>query len=300
MLGVLGKAAAQPGDAHVEFQDWAADATGTPLPNGVALTSGKPLTSAADANAIGQVYQGPVALLVDALTYSAADIFAGGFQDHAIGLTIGPDCATGGGGANVWNHADLVRVAGPLAGVPLETLPGDATINIALRRSARVGPHSGKPIEDCGVEVDIQYKPDTIQDLLDRYPGMIRLACLEMGRMQSSRVDVPTVAVQHDGSLDVTIGQTVNVDELHFLLDGHVALVQPTGANGAGKVHVPAVPGLGLPSVLRIEGRVRKKDATGAEITIPAAVRQIPLRRTAPAPAPGASIAAAAPQPPLA
>ena len=41
-------------------------------------------------------------LLVDALAYSATDIFAAGFEDHEIGLIIGTASGTGAGGANVW------------------------------------------------------------------------------------------------------------------------------------------------------------------------------------------------------
>ena len=46
------------------------------LDMGATFSGGAPLTSARDANAIGQEYYGPVALIVDALSYSTADIFA--------------------------------------------------------------------------------------------------------------------------------------------------------------------------------------------------------------------------------
>ena len=40
-------------------------------------------------NGIGQVYYGPVVLITDALSYSATDIFAAGFQDNEVGLVLG-------------------------------------------------------------------------------------------------------------------------------------------------------------------------------------------------------------------
>jgi hypothetical protein len=60
-----------------------------------------PLTSA---NKIGRVYPGPSILIVDALTYSTADMFTAGFQDHAIGPVICTDKNIGAGGANNWPY----------------------------------------------------------------------------------------------------------------------------------------------------------------------------------------------------
>ena len=48
-------------------------------------------------------------LITDALCYSAADIFAAGFQDNGLGAIVGTDAHTGAGGANVWTH-DLLRM----------------------------------------------------------------------------------------------------------------------------------------------------------------------------------------------
>ena len=109
-----------PADTVSEFRPWAADATMAPPPDGPLLTSGQYLTRPDDANDTGQIYQGPVVLLTDALTYSAADIFAGGFQDNNVGDVMGSDSTTGGGGANVWSHADLLTARV----LPLQPLPG--------------------------------------------------------------------------------------------------------------------------------------------------------------------------------
>jgi C-terminal processing protease CtpA/Prc len=63
-------------------------------------------------NNIGQIYNGPVILITDALCYSATDIFAAGFQDHKIGPILGTNGNTGAGGANVWTHALLKLLMG--------------------------------------------------------------------------------------------------------------------------------------------------------------------------------------------
>jgi hypothetical protein len=59
------------------------------------------------ANKIGRVYPGPSVLIVDALTYSTADMFTAGFQDHAIGPVICTDENIGAGGANNWPYRFL-------------------------------------------------------------------------------------------------------------------------------------------------------------------------------------------------
>jgi C-terminal processing protease CtpA/Prc len=50
-----------------------------------------------------------VVLVVDALTYSAADIFAAGFQDNELGPILGTSATTRAGGANVWTAAQLLQ-----------------------------------------------------------------------------------------------------------------------------------------------------------------------------------------------
>jgi hypothetical protein len=60
-------------------------------------------------NKIGRVYAGPSILIVDALTYSTADMFTAGFKDHAIGPVICTDQNIGAGGANNWPYWVLRR-----------------------------------------------------------------------------------------------------------------------------------------------------------------------------------------------
>ena len=116
--------------------------------------SGFPYRIPASVNMWGQVYHGPVVLITDAFCYSACDMFAAGFQDHGIGTIIGVDPTTGAGGANVLTHAQLLD---DWAGGPLESLPRQAQMRIALRRTLRVGPNAGLPVEDLGVTPDEPY-----------------------------------------------------------------------------------------------------------------------------------------------
>ncbi len=139
------------------------------------LTSGQPITEAMAANEVGQIYQGAVVLLVDAFTYSAGDIFAGGFQDHAIGPVLGITETTGGGGAAKWNYPDFTPALSKATGVPVETLPGEVTLSMAVLRSSRVHAHDGQFIEDVGVKADEVHWP-TRGDVLENNRDLMRRA----------------------------------------------------------------------------------------------------------------------------
>ena len=118
--------------------------------NGELYSQPIPITDAADCNAIGQRYGGPVVLLSDSTTYSAGDLFSAGFVDNGIGPFVCVGDATGAGGANVWDYAEL---RSPLAGSPIElpALPDGIGLSLSFRRATRSGPSEGLPIEDIGV-----------------------------------------------------------------------------------------------------------------------------------------------------
>jgi C-terminal processing protease CtpA/Prc len=111
----------------------------------------------------GCLHDGPKVLIVDALTYSAGDIFAAGFQDQGLGEVIGTDSRTGGGGGNVWEY-DFVRQCAQ--SYLLDPLPRNASFDVAVRRATRVRANSGMAIEDVGVSVDSD--PDTGELLVHR------------------------------------------------------------------------------------------------------------------------------------
>ena len=130
------------------------------------------------ANQVGQQYQGPVVLVIDALCYSTTDIFSAGFQDHQIGKILVTCRHTGAGGANVWEY-NLVRQALPQH---FPALPKGTTFRVAIRRTTRVGPRSGVPVEDLGVEPDA-FHPTTRADLLQGNVDLIaRAASLRPAR----------------------------------------------------------------------------------------------------------------------
>jgi len=161
------------------FHNWLLQDTQEAVASGSLLTEAHSLTPYDEANDTGQVYQGPVVLLIDAASYSATDIFAAGFQDHRIRLVIGVDENTGGGGASRWLHREEIieRLKDlPGLGLPLEPLPRMAAMAVAILRSSRVGPNAGQALEDLGVKRDIEY-PITRCDLLCGNSDLVRFAC---------------------------------------------------------------------------------------------------------------------------
>jgi len=128
-----------------------------------------PLTSEAGCNDIGQIYGGPVVAVVDAKTYSAADLFAAGFVDNGVGPLVSVGLASGGGGAEVWTE-ETVRNA--LLGTHFEQveLPAGAGFTIAVRRAVRTGDAvdaAGSGIEDVGVRNTAGVHDSTLRDLDD-------------------------------------------------------------------------------------------------------------------------------------
>jgi hypothetical protein len=200
-----------------------------------------------------------VALLINSLTYSAADIFSGGFQDHAIGPVLGISMLTGGGGANVWSHEDLIGKIGPRPGIPLANLPGDVSMSLAIRRSSRVGANVGQPIEDEGVQVDVFYHAPGMEDVIAGNPGLLRRACEELSHKPVYRVDAGTPLVLPDGGLQVEVQttneiQTTKIDAVKFLVDGKLALTATPDGSGKQSFKIPALAGVSSPSRLRVEG----------------------------------------------
>jgi hypothetical protein len=213
-----------------ELKDWVMKDSLEAVASGSALTAGHPLTPPEVANDTGQVYQGPVALIIDAGSYSATDIFSGGFQDHCIGPIIGVDENTGGGGANSATHReqllDVVRLI-PGADAGLERLPFDAAMSLAIRRSARVGANAGEPVEDLGVKRDIAYHI-TKSDLLFGSVDLIAFACGVLSRMPVYKLEITKVRWNARGA-EVSV-EASNIDRLVCCLDGHPQIGLPGSA----------------------------------------------------------------------
>lgn len=172
-----------------EWKPWAEDLTQAPF-TGNPLTRGFPLSHFDDINTTGQIYQGPTLLLIDGLTYSAADFFAAGFQDNEVGKILGVQASTGGGGANRWSHADLMQNMGKIPGVPLRELPKGARMGVSLRRSLRVGvKNGGQPLEDAGVSADFLHQL-TREDIHNFGYDLLQKACTLLSAEKSFHLSV--------------------------------------------------------------------------------------------------------------
>lgn len=127
-------------------------------------------TCRTEANNMGRIFPGPVIVVTSALSYSAAELFAGAFQDHG-GLILGVDETTGGGGAGFRAHSELHQyfVAGGQTS-PLQPI-SKGGFTVAFRRSKRVGSGAGKEVEDAGIRCDFAYNM-TRNDLLNHNSDM--------------------------------------------------------------------------------------------------------------------------------
>lgn len=142
---------------------------------GATYSSGFPLTSEDSCNELGQIYYGPTVLITDALSYSATDIFAAGFQDNEIGEVLGTSDNTGAGGANVWWYDDLMNAVGRHPKSLFQPLPHGTDMVVALRRSIRVGRHAGRPLEELGIVPDKRHHM-TRRDVLGANDDLIQRA----------------------------------------------------------------------------------------------------------------------------
>ncbi|WP_078888040.1 S41 family peptidase [Streptomyces sp. NRRL S-118] len=122
---------------------------------GEAYSQGFPLTDPEAIAAGLPRHAGPKVLITDALSYSAADVFAAGFQDNGLGPVLGTAPRTGAGGANVWTH-EMLRVWLPEL---LAELPRGAGFRVALRRATRARGNVDVPLEDLGVQADEVHRP---------------------------------------------------------------------------------------------------------------------------------------------
>ena len=160
---------------------------------GATFSAGFPLTSDALCNGIGQVYYGPVVLITDALSYSATDIFAAGFQDNGVGVVLGTSGNTGAGGANFWSLDDLLRAHKENPNSPFKKLPKGAEMIVAMRRSIRVGPRAGAPLEEFGVAPDKRHLM-TERDVLEDNRDLLACAARLIRQQLSFKLSVTPVS----------------------------------------------------------------------------------------------------------
>jgi C-terminal processing protease CtpA/Prc len=163
---------------HWDLSRWA-DSMAEAVQTGAIYSSGFPFNSEESCNDIGQVYYGPVILIIDALSYSTTDMFAAGFQDNEVGEVLGTSDNTGAGGANNWTYDDLMTALRNYPGSPFKPLPKGADIGLAMRRSIRVGRNSGRPLEELGIVPDDRHYM-TRRDLLEQNYDLLRKAAAKL------------------------------------------------------------------------------------------------------------------------
>lgn len=126
-------------------------------------TEARAISSADELAAIPQRYGGRLLVLVDALTYSTAEMVASSLQDHGMAQIVGTAGQTGGGGGSPWDLSIFAKLAGEEW---LSRPKGGASLQIAVRRNLRSHRNAGKPLEGAGVIPDIVLRP-TERDLLE-------------------------------------------------------------------------------------------------------------------------------------
>jgi hypothetical protein len=202
------------------------------IETGASFSQGFPLTSPEECNNVGQVYQGPLVLITDALCYSTTDMFAAGFQDHEIGTIIGVHKNTGAGGANVWDHEDLRGLT--LLSNPFLPLPQGAGMRVAIRRSTRVGKRSGVPLEDLGVVPDKHYLM-TLNDVLNHNADLIAFAAQELAGKAKQTLRMTKAATAPTQKLKIDVD---NIDRLDLMI-GDRPLLSRNVTSGQSEINLP-------------------------------------------------------------
>jgi hypothetical protein len=152
------------------------------------LKSGAPYSSGSAIDALPEVtepgYPGPLVLVVDALCYSTAEVFAAGFQDNRLGRILGTERGTGGGAGNSWEYAALAQFGGneQFPSLPTGTAveaparARAASFVVAVRRLTRAGALRGETFEEFGVLSDVRPYRMTHHDLLNKNAGLKQAA----------------------------------------------------------------------------------------------------------------------------
>ncbi|HEY3443808.1 MAG TPA: S41 family peptidase [Paludibaculum sp.] len=262
---ITSPAADFPESVQKDWTPWAKDLISA-VYSGSVITPGRELTSSLELlTGPGQCYQGPVTLLTDARSYSAADLFAAGFQDNRVGRIIGVDRNSGGGGANRWLHEELLEKLQKIPGNPLVQLPKQARLGVAIRRSTRVGdgPSAGTVIEDVGVECD-DYYAITSHDLMHQDSGLLQFACAQLAQLPQRSLSIDSAALTTGGDVQATVSWK-NLHRLEFRLNGDLQCSFAADVASPAVFTIP-VKGLKIPfpgGTLRVEGfaRIESDDA---------------------------------------
>jgi hypothetical protein len=208
------------------------------LESGALYSAGVPFTSFDMLDVVPQSYFGPIVLLTDARCYSAADIFAAGFQDNRIGRVLGTDTNTGAGGGNIWQLGDLLSALPAGSGSPYERLPHGAGLSLVIRRVLRVGGNAGTPLEDYGVVPD-RHHPITRRDVLEDDADLFTDAAALLDELPRRRFDIELA--EADGRLTAAF-TVLGLDRADVIVDGRPRCTTDLGA-GEGPLEIPGATG---------------------------------------------------------
>jgi hypothetical protein len=189
---------------------------GQGIESGASFSQGFPLTDPQFCNDVGQVYQGPVVLVTDALCYSTTDIFTAGFQDHGIGPILGCHASTGAGGATVWDHKETLQRLKIAPENPFARLPQGAGMRVAALRCTRVGDRTGLPVEDYGVASNRRYYM-TKADVVEHNEDLIAAAARLLKTLPKQSLRLAPVAGARGQQYTV---ECANIDRLDLMLTG--------------------------------------------------------------------------------
>ena len=193
MLGLFADRPLAPLRFEMRTTDWLRELVRTcpalaewrgPLKAGVAAgrpwSEGRPLTPPELLAAPARRYPGPLLVLVDALTFSTAEMFAAGVQDHGLGKVLGVAPRTGGGGGSAWSLELFHRLSGDDR---FARAPGTGSLRMAVLRCRRTGPNAGRLIEGEGIVPDFVHEPSR-RDLLRADENLVERAARLLGEMR--------------------------------------------------------------------------------------------------------------------
>jgi hypothetical protein len=227
------------------WSDWK-ETVGQGIESGASFSQGFPLTDPAACNDVGQVYQGPVVLVTDALCYSTTDIFAAGFQDHGIGPVLGCHASTGAGGATVWDHARQLLSLTIAPANPFTRLPQQAGMRVAALRCTRVGSRTGLPVEDYGVASAPRYYM-TKADVVLHNEDLIATAARMLDQLPKQTLRLTPVAAAPTQQFAV---ECTNIDRLDLLVNDRPIVSQ----NVTPPSCVVSLPAPAAGSILKAQG----------------------------------------------
>ena len=75
----------------------------------------------------------------------------------------------------MWYYEDLINALGKRAKTQFKPLPRDTELQLAMRRSVRVGSREGRPLEELGITPDHRHYM-TRRDLINRNVDLVRKA----------------------------------------------------------------------------------------------------------------------------